>query len=71
MAKKIGEYFIDLELMNDAQVATILRTQNLGDKSMFGVLAIKLGYITEEDLKGYVSHLEGEITKIDGAIPKV
>ncbi len=58
MEYKIGEYFVQKGHMTSNQVDTVLRAQKMGDKCVFGVIAMRLGFITEEILKEYVSDLE-------------
>ena len=58
MEYKIGEYFVNKGHMTPPQVETVLRAQKMGDKCVFGVIAMRLGYITEDILKEYVAELE-------------
>ncbi len=62
---------MEMGLMTGAQISNVLHAQKAGDKSMFGVIAIKLGYITERDLEGYMAHIESEYRRIDGAVPGI
>jgi len=51
MYEKIGEYLIRLELLSFEQAEEILRVQSTQEvPQKFGEIALKLGYITPEDL---------------------
>jgi hypothetical protein len=54
MAEKIGEFLTRIGVMKIDQVASVLRTQRLGDERLFGEIAIEFGYIDDEVLKKYV-----------------
>ncbi len=54
MAKRIGDFLIDIGAINQAQVEEILGLQKAGDPRMFGELAIEKGYIDDSALKAYI-----------------
>ena len=54
MTEKIGEFLVRIGVMKPHQVEEILRIQRVGDKRLFGEIAIELGYINDEVLKKYV-----------------
>ncbi len=68
---KVGEFFVRTGIMKQEEVDNVLRMQKAGDKRVFGVIAMKLGYIGEDALKKYLRHLEEEFEKVNAAIPHV
>ena len=54
MAEKIGDVLVRIGAMTNEQVAEVLRTQESGDKRIFGEIAIELGYVNDEALQRYV-----------------
>lgn len=71
MVEKVGEFFIRMGIMRQEDVENVLRRQQAGDKSTFGVIALKLGYIGEDAIKKYVSHLEKELQKSKASTPSL
>ncbi len=71
MGERIGEFFVQNGMMDTRQVEIVIQKQRAGDKRVFGVIALKLGYITEDALKVYVDHLERQLNALDGSqIPR-
>jgi hypothetical protein len=56
--EKIGEGLVRIGAMTQEQVDDILKRQQAGDTSLFGVMAIELGYIDPDTLLHYVSSRE-------------
>jgi hypothetical protein len=66
MGERIGDFFVQNGLMDTIQVQTVIQKQKAGDKRVFGVIALKLGYITEDAIKIYVDHLEKQLNSFEG-----
>ncbi len=66
MGERIGEFFVQNGMMDTHQVEVVIQKQRAGDKRVFGVIALKLGYITEDALKVYVDHLEKQLNALEG-----
>jgi len=56
--EKIGEGLVRIGAMTHEQVDDILKRQNAGDTSLFGVMAIEPGYIDPDTLLNYLSAKE-------------
>ena len=56
--EKIGEGLVRIGAMTQHQVDDILKRQQAGDTSLFGVMAIELGYIDPGTLLTYLSSKE-------------
>lgn len=54
MAKRIGDFLVEIGALGQAQVEEILGLQNAGDERMFGEIAIQKGYIDDVALKAYI-----------------
>lgn len=54
MVEKIGQYFVRLEILSFEQAEEVIKTQQSEPHKKFGEIAIELGYITPEDLKGFL-----------------
>lgn len=55
--KSIGNVFIDKHLLTKEQVGMILRAQKKENNYLFGQLAVKLGFINEDDLLQVLSEI--------------
>ena len=55
MEEKIGQYFIRLELLSFEQAEHVLKEQSNNKNKKFGEIALELGYITNEDIREYIS----------------
>jgi hypothetical protein len=53
--EKIGQALIRMGAITKEQVDDILKRQKAGDSSLFGVMAIELGYIEPETLLRYLA----------------
>ena len=51
--EKIGEGLVRIDAMTQAQVDDVLVRQKAGNDSLFGVIALELGYVDEETLLEY------------------
>ena len=51
--EKIGEGLVRTGAMTQTQVDDVLRRQSEGNDSLFGVIALELGYVSEETLLDY------------------
>jgi hypothetical protein len=51
MKEKIGEQLIKLELLSFEQAEEILQYQNKHKEMKFGEIAVKLGYLDEDQVK--------------------
>jgi nitroreductase len=56
--EKIGEGLVRIGAMTQEQVDEILRLQEEGNDSLFGVMALELGYIDEDALLKYLEEKE-------------
>ncbi|MBN1798001.1 MAG: hypothetical protein JW822_05470 [Spirochaetales bacterium] len=56
--EKIGQGLVRIGAMTQDQVDDILKRQQAGDASLFGVMAIELGYIDPDTLLKYLSAKE-------------
>ncbi len=54
MEEKIGEGLIKIGAMTKEQVEDILERQRTGNDSLFGVMAIELGYVDDKILLDYL-----------------
>ncbi len=52
--EKIGEGLIQIGAMSEEQVQDVLRLQREGNDSLFGIMAMELGYVDEQSLLNYV-----------------
>ena len=52
--EKIGEGLIQIGAMSEEQVQDVLRLQREGNDSLFGIMAMELGYVDEQSLLSYV-----------------
>ena len=48
--EKIGEWLVRAELMSKIDVETVLKVQENGNDSLFGIIAMELGLIEPEAL---------------------
>lgn len=55
--KSIGDVFIDKNLLTKEQVGMVLRAQKKDNNYLFGQLAVKLGFISEDDLVQVLSEI--------------
>ena len=49
MAERIGEFLVDMGIMSDTQVATVINHQRAGDERLFGEIAMELGYLADNE----------------------
>ena len=49
MAERIGEFLIEIGIMSDTQVATVINHQQAGDERLFGEIAMELGYLADNE----------------------
>ena len=49
MAEKIGEFLVEIGLMSNTQVATVINHQKAGDERLFGEIAMELGYLADNE----------------------
>ena len=49
MAERIGEFLVDMGIMSDTQVATVINHQQAGDERLFGEIAMELGYLADNE----------------------
>jgi hypothetical protein len=54
VSEKIGEFLLRIGVINQQQIQEILDAQKVGDKRMFGEIAVEFGYINDEVLKKYI-----------------
>jgi len=54
MEEKIGAFLVQIGVMKPYEVDDVLRVQKEGDARLFGEIAIELGYIDDEAIKGYI-----------------
>ncbi len=52
--EKIGEGMVSAGVMTQEQVDAILKRQRTGDDSLFGVIALELGYVEQDTLMQYL-----------------
>lgn len=52
--EKIGEGMVTAGVMSQEQVDAILKRQRSGDDSLFGVIALELGYVEQDTLMHYL-----------------
>ena len=52
--EKIGEGLIRIKAMTKKQVDEVLAQQKAGNDSLFGVIALELGYVDDEVLVNYL-----------------
>ena len=58
MAEKIGDFLIRTGVIKQSQIEEVLRIQQAGDNRPFGVIAIELGYTTDDILQKYIEAKE-------------
>lgn len=58
MAKRIGEVLVLMGIMNAEQVESVLAAQQAGDKRLFGMIALSLGFIEDNALRRYADYLD-------------
>jgi hypothetical protein len=56
--EKIGKALVRMGALTQEQVEDILQRQKAGNSSLFGVIAIELGYIDPETLLRYLASKE-------------
>ena len=49
MAERIGEFLVEIGVMSDTQVATVINHQRAGDERLFGEIAMELGYLADNE----------------------
>jgi hypothetical protein len=49
MAERIGEFLVEIGVMSDTQVATVINHQQAGDERLFGEIAMELGYLADNE----------------------
>ena len=54
MDEKIGEGLVKIGAMTKEQVEDILNRQKSGNDSLFGIMAIELGYVDDKVLLDYL-----------------
>ncbi|MCK5200517.1 MAG: hypothetical protein KAR21_19315 [Spirochaetales bacterium] len=59
MNKKIGEYFVSLNVLSFEQAEKILKVQNEYPDKKFGEIAVQLDYLDQKEVEEYL----GRITK--------
>lgn len=64
-----GEYLLKTGSLKESQVEEVRRMQKNGDTRVLGIIAMKLGYITEENIRQYVEHLERELNRLQCGLP--
>lgn len=52
--ERLGELLVRLKILTELQVIKILEYQKKNSNLLFGQIAVKFGYLTEEKLHGYV-----------------
>ena len=55
--RSIGEVFFDKNLLTKEQISIVLRTQKKNNNYLFGQLAVKLGFLSEDDLLQILSEI--------------
>ena len=58
MEERIGDGLIRIGAMTAEQVEDVLRRQKEGNGSLFGVIALELGYVDETTLMEYMEFRE-------------
>jgi len=58
--EKIGEGLVRIGAMTRAQVDEILALQKAGNDSLFGIMAMEMGYVDPETLMKYLESRERE-----------
>ena len=62
MAERIGEFLVEIGVMSDAQVATVVNHQKAGDERLFGEIALELGYLADnEPIDKFLEHQEKQM----------
>ena len=54
MEEKIGEELVKIGAMTEDQVGEILKQQEMGNDSLFGIMALEAGYVDEKVLLDYL-----------------
>jgi hypothetical protein len=49
MAERIGEFLVEIGLMSNTQVSTVINHQKAGDERLFGEIAMELGYLADNE----------------------
>ena len=58
MNKRIGEYFVSLNILSFEQAEKILKVQNEYPNKKFGDIAVQLGYLNQRDVEEYLGQID-------------
>lgn len=58
MNKRIGEYFVSLNILSFEQAEKILKVQNEYPNKKFGDIAVQLGYLDQRDVEEYLGQID-------------
>ena len=58
MNKRIGEYFVSLNILSFEQAEKILKVQNEYPNKKFGEIAVQLGYLDQRDVEEYLGQID-------------
>ena len=58
MNKRIGEYFVSLNILSFEQAEKILKVQNEYPDKKFGEIAVQLGYLDQRDVEEYLGQID-------------
>jgi hypothetical protein len=62
MAERIGEFLVEIGVMSDTQVATVINHQRAGDERRFGEIAMELGYLADnEPIDKFLEHQDKQL----------
>ncbi len=59
MAERIGDFLMRIGALDGKKVQEILDAQKGGDSRPFGVIAVELGYVSEEAIEKYAAAQKG------------
>lgn len=57
MNKRIGEFFINLNILSFDQIEHILKIQNENPNKKFGEIAVELAYLEQSDIEIYLGKI--------------
>ncbi len=49
MAKRIGEFLVEMGALSPSQVTIVINHQKAGDERLFGEIAMELGYLADNE----------------------
>ena len=58
MNKRIGEYFVSLNILSFEQAEKILKVQNEYPNKKFRDIAVQLGYLDQRDVEEYLGQID-------------